>query len=128
MKQRLRRYILGLGVVATLVLGSAGTAMAGNALCPANAPAAVKNSEVCKDQGDPVAGPGGLISDVTTLISVVAGIVAVVMIMYGGYLYITSSGDSNKIGEAKKTIMWSFVGLVVIVVARSIIVFVVNRL
>lgn len=128
MKKFIRQAMLTMGVLASVLLFGVGTASAGNALCPANAPQQVKDSEVCKDQGDPVAGPGGLISDITTIVSVVAGIVAVVMVMYGGYLYITSAGDSNKIQEAKKTLAWSFIGLVVIVLARSIIVFVIGRL
>jgi hypothetical protein len=128
MKNILRLASLAAAVVGTLVLLYSGTAAAGNALCPANAPPQIKNSEVCQDQGDPIAGPGGLISDITSIVSIVAGIVAVVMIMYGGYLYMTAAGDSNKIQEAKKTIMWSFVGLIVIVLARSIIVFVISKL
>ena len=63
MKNIMRQLIVGLGVVATFVLFQAGSVSAGNALCPANAPADIKNSEVCKNQGDPVAGPGGTNAD-----------------------------------------------------------------
>ena len=127
MNSALKKLLYAFGLVGLICLGSVGSVLAGNQLCPANAPPEIKNSEVCKNQGDPIAGPGGLITDVTNVVSVVAGIVAVVMIMYGGYKFVTSAGDSGKVQEAKKTIMWSVIGLIVIVLARSIIVFVLNR-
>lgn len=90
----------------------------------------IQQSEACKSQrggSDPLTGPGGLLSDITTIVAVVAGIIAVVMIMYGGYQYITSGGESSKVQDAKKTITWSVIGLIVTVFARTIIVFVINR-
>jgi hypothetical protein len=111
------------------------SALAANQLCPSPKPPSMSQetydellkSEVCKSQSDPIAGPGGLISDVTNVVAVVAGIAAVVMIMVAGFKFITSTGDSGKVQEAKKTLTWSVVGLVVIVLARSIIIFVLER-
>ncbi|MDD4995235.1 MAG: pilin [Patescibacteria group bacterium] len=42
----------------------------------------------------------------------VAVIVAIVMIMYGGFRWVTAAGDSGKISEAKKTMVGAVVGLV----------------
>lgn len=123
----LKKVFYGLGAVCVICSIYVGSAMAANQLCPPNAPPQIQNSEVCRDQGDPIAGPGGLLSDITQVVSIVAGIVAVVMVMVGGYKYITSAGDSSKVQEAKKTIMWSLIGLVVIVLARSIILFVISK-
>jgi hypothetical protein len=128
MSEILRRVGYALGLVTILCCINVGTVAAGNALCSPQAPPEVLASEVCQTSGDPIAGPGGLINDITQLVSVVAGIAAVIMIMVGGFMYITSGGDSGKIQEAKKTLTWSFIGLVVIVLARTIILFVVNRL
>lgn len=126
------------GIVIVLVLAVPAVVQAGaqrNQLCPDVKPPdmsqdafdKIRASEACAFQYDPIAGPGGLISDVTNIVAVAAGIAAVVMIMVGGYKFITSTGDSSKVQEAKKTIMWSVIGLVVIVLARSIIVFVLER-
>ena len=41
-----------------------------------------------------------------------ATILAIVMIMYGGFRWITAAGDAGKIGEAKATIVGAVVGLV----------------
>lgn len=117
--------IIAVGVMVVSLLPA--TALAGNQLCPPNAPPAVQNSEVCRNQSDPIAGPGGIVSDVTNVVAVVGGLVAVFMIIYGGFKFITSTGDSSKVQEAKKTIMWSAIGLVVIVMARTIIVFVLEK-
>ena len=43
----------------------------------------------------------------------VATILAIVMIMYGGFRWVTAAGDSGKIGEAKKTITGAVVGLAI---------------
>lgn len=43
-----------------------------------------------------------------------AGIIALVMFMYGAFTYVTSYGDESKIENAKKTLLWSILGLAVI--------------
>lgn len=61
---------------------------------------------------------------VKTLVNVllyVIGAIAIVMIIIGGLLYVTSSGDSGNITKAKNTIVYSVVGLVVAILAYAII-------
>ena len=77
---------------------------------------------------DPIAGPNGILIKVTDLIAIVAGIVLVVMLIIAGIRYITSVGDSAGIQKAKDTIMHALTGLVVIVLARTLIAFVVSRI
>lgn len=126
MKKKIAQQLsLVLALIGVFFVVQTGVAVAGdNVLCPPNAP----RSEVCAEQGDPIAGSNGLIYDAVQLVSVVAGIVAVVMIMYSGFLYITAGGDNNKVQEAKKTLTWSVIGLIVVVLARSIILFVISKL
>lgn len=54
------------------------------------------------------------------------GAVAVVMIVIGGFKYVTSNGDSASITSAKNTILYSVVGLVVAILAYAIVNFVVD--
>ncbi len=49
-----------------------------------------------------------------TIILPLAGIAAVIAIIYGGYLYITSGGDPEKAQKAKRVIMYSVIAIVVI--------------
>ena len=52
------------------------------------------------------------------------GILSVIMLIWGGILYTTSSGDSNKVTTAKNTIMYAVIGLVVAIFAYAIVNFV----
>lgn len=56
------------------------------------------------------------------------GIIAVAIIMWGGYLWMTSGGDANKVGKAKKTLISAVVGLIIILSAFIIASFVINSL
>lgn len=59
--------------------------------------------------------------------NVIVGIVAVVMIIIGGFKYITSSGDSSNIQSAKNTILFAIVGLIIVAMAKTITGFVLSR-
>ena len=50
----------------------------------------------------------------------IASLIAVFMIVYGGLRYITSSGHPEKLALAKRTIIRSLIGLVIIISASSI--------
>ena len=62
------------------------------------------------------------------IISVIVGIAAVIMIIVGGFKYITSNGDSGTVSGAKNTILYAIVGLVVVALAQLIVRFVVSEL
>lgn len=57
----------------------------------------------------------------------VLGIIAVIMIIIGGIRYTTSNGDSSGLKSAKDTITYAVIGLVVAILAYSIVNFVVGR-
>ncbi len=69
----------------------------------------------------------GLIADVINIFSIVVGVVAVIMIIVGGFQYITSAGDSNKVGNAKNTILYAIIGLVIVALSQFIVRFVLNK-
>jgi Tfp pilus assembly protein PilN len=48
------------------------------------------------------------------------------MIIYGGFRYVTSAGDSSKITAARQTIMYALVGLVVVALSQLLVKFVLN--
>ena len=50
------------------------------------------------------------------------------MIIIGGLRYITSNGDSGNVTNAKNTILYAIVGLVIVALAQLIVRFVVQRL
>lgn len=54
-----------------------------------------------------------IIKNIGKIILQIGGYVAVVIVMYGGFLYITSSGDPGKAASGKKTITNGLIGFVI---------------
>ena len=52
------------------------------------------------------------------------GVLALVMFIYGGILWMTSGGSEDKIRKGKDTIVWSILGLAIIFASYSILNFV----
>lgn len=49
------------------------------------------------------------------------GAIALVFVVYGGILYITSGGDSEKTTKARNTLLYSILGIIIVVAAIFII-------
>lgn len=58
-----------------------------------------------------------------TLIGLV-GAIAVIVIIFGGFRYVTSTGDAGRIKQAKDTILYGVIGIVVALLAYAIVRFV----
>ena len=67
------------------------------------------------------------ISNVVDLISVAVGIAAVIMLIVGGFRYVTSSGNQETVKAAKNTITYALIGLVIVALAQLIVNFVLNK-
>jgi len=52
--------------------------------------------------------------------------VGFIMVLYSAYLYFTAYGEESKAENAKKTLIWSIVGLIVVGLAK-LIVGIINR-
>lgn len=55
----------------------------------------------------------------------VTGVVAVIFIIVGGFNYMTSNGDANKVTKAKSTILYALIGLAICAFAFAIVNFVI---
>jgi hypothetical protein len=88
------------------------------------------HSAVCNSQTgkDPLTGPQGILADITNIVSYIAGAAAIIMLVYGSIKYITSGGDANNVKNAKDTVFFALIGIAVIVLARSLILFVLSKL
>src|SRR3990167_1617386 len=51
----------------------------------------------------------------------IAGSVAVLMIIVGGFLYITASGDQERLEKAKKTLRNAIIGVIIILLSLAIV-------
>jgi hypothetical protein len=83
----------------------------------------------CSDAalGNPEEALNVLITRVVNLFSVIVGIVAVIMIIVGGFKYITSGGDSSNVSDAKNTILYAIVGLIIVAISQFIVRFVLRQ-
>lgn len=68
------------------------------------------------------------ITRITNTVLYVVGVISVVMLIWGGLRYIMSGGDSKKITDAKNTILYAIIGLIIAVLAFAIVNFVLNTI
>ncbi len=129
---RIKRILLTL--IATLGLVAPMTAVASADIdsslgCGANLSFTTDSNADCEAAAEEGAGDriDRIVKNVINIISLVVGIAAVVMIIIGGLRYVTSNGDSGQVGNAKNTILYAVVGLVVVALAQVIVRFVVDR-
>lgn len=71
-------------------------------------------------------GDNGVFSRLTNTILLVVGLISVIMLVYGGLRYILSGGDSKKVTDAKNTILYAIIGLIISLLAFAIVNFVLN--
>lgn len=72
--------------------------------------------------------PRTIVANVIKIILGFLGIVAVIIILLGGFKWMTAGGNEEKVGEARKLIGQGVIGLVIILAAFGIATFVINSL
>ncbi len=93
-----------------------------------------KESPACEETSkgqnddDPIVGSTGIIERVANILAIVTAVIAVIIIVIAGITMTLSGGDSTKVQNSRNAIIYSAVGLVIVALARTIVVFVVNRL
>jgi hypothetical protein len=60
-------------------------------------------------------------NQVVNIFSVIVGVIAVIMIIFGGFKYITSGGDSGNVSSAKNTLIYAVVGLIIVALSQFIV-------
>lgn len=68
-----------------------------------------------------------IIRTVVNILSWIVGVTAVIMVIIGGFMYVTSAGESGKASTARSTIIYAIVGLVIVAFAQSIVRFVLDK-
>ena len=127
----MKRRFLNLFVILTLILAAWFVLPAGvaYAACPDEGTAehqvlqgVGQTGEECDDSG-----VNDLVSAAVRILSYVAGVAAIIMIIFSAFRYITSGGDSNKVGAAKNTLIYAIIGLIIVALAQIIVSFVINQ-
>lgn len=113
-KQLTVAFMMAVGLIGVIV--PAGQASAINVFPQCGASS---DSQVCQSQKKDNANK--MIKTVINTLLYVLGVIAVIMIIIGGLRYVTSSGDASHVKAAKDTILYSVVGLVVAILAYTIV-------
>ena len=71
-------------------------------------------------------GNGAIFTTIVQTMLFVVGAVAVIMLIYGGFRYVISGGNSANVTAAKNTILYAIVGVIVALLAYAIIDFVLD--
>ena len=69
-----------------------------------------------------------IILNVMSDIFVAVGYLALAFVIYGGYMYLLSGGDTGKVAKGKKTLTAALVGLVIVLLASVIVNFIIGVL
>lgn len=79
-------------------------------------------------EGDKPGNIGDTGGDIRTLVLKIVnfflgflGLLAVIMVIYGGFLYVSSAGEQEKVDSAKKILLYAVIGIVVIVISFALI-------
>lgn len=132
MKGIILTFAFLVGMVATPLFSTAAYAAPNplNEACRNLSDTQKAQSAACSEDGskNPISGgTDSILYKITLIISVLAGAIAVIIMIIAGISMITAAGDSQKFGNARSTIVYAVVGLIVIVLAQAIITFVVTR-
>ena len=120
----------GLGVVAMGLQTLPVAAAPNKVLCPNGKTAQGGDLSNCPDLNNTL-NKNHLMTTLNGIINVVIGVIgfiAVIVIILGGVQYTTSAGESAKVKKAKDTIMYGIIGLIVALLAYSIVNFVLSNL
>lgn len=84
---------------------------------------AIGNDKSCNDTttGNSNGDLTSIVKLIVNIISVLVGVAAVTMLMWGGMKYITSGGDTNKAKSAKDTIVYALIGLVIVALSQFVV-------
>lgn len=86
----------------------------------------IDGSDTCDDNNnDPTINSG--LRTALNLLSLVAGVIAVIMITIAGLRYIMSQGESQKVSRAKTAIIYATVGIIIVALAQIIVRFIIDQ-
>jgi hypothetical protein len=92
---------------------------------------AANHSAVCQDRNthtDPFTGPNGVLHTATDLVAFAAGVAALIFLVLAGIKYITSQGDPAEVSKAKQSIIYAFVGLIIVGLAHQLVSYLISRI
>jgi len=134
---KIKLIFSSLAIIAVSALAPAMLIASSASAAPDPNPYNIKGQTCDGANGQPVKGGDGscksgadentlpeIVAFIINVFSWIVGAVSVIMIIYGGFRYITSGGDSNGVTAAKNTILYAIIGLIIVALAQVIVNFV----
>ena len=122
MKVTIKRSLQGLLIVPMLALGaSAALQVVEPVAVSAQQSKITEGMEATGIDDSSSADLPGLITIVVNTLLIIVGAVAVIMLIWGGFKYITSAGDASAVTAAKNTILYAVIGIIVAVLSYAIV-------
>jgi magnesium-transporting ATPase (P-type) len=113
--------ILGLSANVLLLMPAVASAQVSELKCGANSAATGSCAKAPKDAPN----LNDTVAKIINILSSLVAAVAIIMIIVGGFRFVTSGGDSNRVTSAKSTIFNAIIGLVIAIFAQVIVRFVI---
>ncbi len=122
--KRVLKLVLSIVISATFLLSGL------SAVLPASAMTLREGAEAarCDECPTDLFGDNGVFKQVSNTVLFIVGVVAVIMLIIGGIKYVVSGGDAKKVTDAKNTVLYAIIGLVIAFFAFAIVNFVISSL
>lgn len=130
MKKSIKIMLAGLLAVPALALGAITIAPSTALAVDCKNPTIANGAECAKANGqaNDLFGTGGIFQKITNAALFLIGAISVLMLIYGGVRYTLSAGDSKAVTDAKNTILYAIIGIIVALLAYAIVNFVLGQL
>ena len=118
---------LGISLIAVQAVAFIGNKLAGSAGTGSSNGGGGVDLSVLPDLTGSASG-GGIIQTVLSVVFNLIGALAFLFIILGGLAFVTANGDPQKVARAKATVLYAIIGLVVAIVAQSIVSLIASKL
>ena len=125
----MKKSIISIAIMTCAVFGASVLSTASlSGSASAQVSEGINTATTSEMKGKSIDGDKGLIKTVVNVLLWAVGVLSVIMIIFSGFRYITSAGDTSKTKSAQSTLIYSVVGLIVAIMAWAIVNMVINRL
>jgi hypothetical protein len=125
-----KKYLFGFAIIATILIPQMAIAQT-NTNTP-TAPSTAQCDELRRQfenagGENPIAGlpqycsVGEVYTKFINTALYLVGIVAVIAVIYGGYLYMTAGGNETQAKKGRSVLTWAIIGLIVVVIAAVLV-------
>jgi len=130
MKKSIKTILAGLLVVPVLALGVSLITPMTQSVSAEVTGGIQGGADAAKGDGqqENLFGDGGIFKTIVNIALYIIGAISVMMLIYGGIRYTVSAGDSKAVTDAKNTIMYAIIGVVIAILAYAIVNFVLESL